>query len=75
MTALRSSPILRLHQLAELIGVHRNTLCRWEQAGALPPRRRFGPQTPGWLEPEIAEWIESRPVVGAVANAAVAKGP
>lgn len=63
--ALRSSPIIvRAPQLAELIGVHRSTVWRWEQAGTLPPRRRFGPQTSGWLKSEIAAWVESRPVVG-----------
>ena len=56
-------PILRAHQLAELLSVHRGTLWRWEQAGAFPLRRRFGPNTVGYLESEIDQWIEGRPLV------------
>ena len=57
-------PILRINHVADLLGVHRTTLWRWEAAGALPPRRSFGPNTVGWLESEIAEFIASRPVAG-----------
>ena len=63
-----TGPILRAHQLAELIGVHRTTLWRWEQAGAFPRRRSFGPNTVGWLESEITEWIEGRSPVDASAQ-------
>ena len=57
--------IVRVHRLAQLLGVHRNTLRRWEQTGALPPRRSFGPNTTGWLESEIAEFIATRPMADA----------
>ena len=60
-----TEPILRVHQLAELIGVHRTTLWRWEQAGTFPLRRSLGPNSIGWLESEITAWVESRPVVEA----------
>ena len=55
-------PILRARQLAELLGVHRSTLWRWEQAGAFPLRRSFGPNTVGWLVSEIETWLHSAPV-------------
>ncbi len=55
-------PILRARQLAELLGVHRSTLWRWEQAGAFPLRRSFGPNTVGWLVSEIEVWLHSAPV-------------
>ena len=71
--ASRPSPILRARQLAELLGVHRSTLWRWEQAGAFPLRRSFGPNTVGWLKSEIDEFIASRPVVD-TDSAATAKG-
>ena len=57
-----SETILRTPQLTELLGVHRTTLWRWEQAGAFPLRRSFGPNTVGWYESEIMEWVKGRPV-------------
>ena len=58
-------PILRINHVADLLGVHRTTLWRWERSGALPPRRSFGPNTVGWIESEIAAFIASRPVADA----------
>lgn len=53
--------ILRINDLVELLGVSRVTLWRWERDGLLPPKRVLGPNTVGWLESEILEWLESRP--------------
>ncbi len=53
--------ILRISDLVELFGVSRVTLWRWEREGRLPPKRTLGPNTVGWLESEILEWLESRP--------------
>ena len=66
MTDRSHSPrILRAAQLADMLGVHRTTLWRWEQTGTFPHRRRFGPQTVGWLAGEVEQWIQSAPVVAA----------
>ncbi len=53
--------ILRINDLVEILGVSRVTLWRWERDGLLPPKRVLGPNTVGWLEFEILEWLESRP--------------
>lgn len=53
--------ILRIAEVAEMLGVSRVTLWRWERQGYLPPKRIIGPNTVGWLESEILAWLESRP--------------
>ena len=53
--------ILRPKLLAEQLGISRVTLWRWERDGQLPPKRKLGANTVGWLEDEIAEWLASRP--------------
>ena len=52
---------LRTSEVAEMLGVSRVTLWRWVRRGLLPPKRSIGPNTVGWLDSEILEWIESRP--------------
>lgn len=57
--------ILNETQVKERTGVRgRTTLWRWEREGRFPKRRQVGPNRIGWLESEIAAWIESRPKVG-----------
>ncbi|MDY7091575.1 MAG: AlpA family phage regulatory protein [Acidobacteriota bacterium] len=53
--------IIRPKLLAERLGISRVTLWRWERAGMVPKKRKIGPNTVGWLESEILEWLESRP--------------
>lgn len=55
--------VLRVQEVAATLGISRYTVWRWERAGRLPPRRRIGPNTIGWLETEIDEFLKSRPVV------------
>lgn len=47
-------------ELADLVGVNRGTLYDWERRNLIPKRRKFGPHSVGWLEPEIKEWLTSR---------------
>lgn len=54
---------LRIPELARRLGVSRTTLWRWERAQLLPPRRRIGPNSVGWLEAEIEEFLASRPPI------------
>ena len=39
--ALRANELLTIQQVAEQIGVHQETLRRWEKAGVIPPAIRF----------------------------------
>lgn len=68
---------LRIPELVDRLGVSRTTLWRWERAQLLPPRRRIGPNSVGWLEQEIEEFLRNRPPVRSeprVDKSAIASG-
>ena len=37
----------------------RTTIWRWCRLGLFPKPRKIGPNTIGWLESEVDEWVES----------------
>lgn len=43
-------------------GLSRATIWRREKSGDFPQRRLITANRIGWLESEIVEWLESRPV-------------
>ena len=53
--------ILRIRNVTEATGLSRTTLWRLERRGDFPRRVRLGPNSIGWIETEVEEWIESRP--------------
>jgi prophage regulatory protein len=53
---------LRESEVLKFVGVSKITLRRWEQAGRFPKRYRLGPNTVGWKESEILNWIANREV-------------
>ncbi len=53
--------LLRPRDVAETVGLSRATIWRLERDGMVPKRRHVGPNSVGWLEHEIDEWLESRP--------------
>lgn len=53
---LSRSRIVRVAEFAGRLGISRVTLWRWERRGLVPPKRKLGPNTVGWLESEIDEW-------------------
>lgn len=53
--------IIRSKELQRLIGLSRTTIWRMERKGLFPSRIRLGPNTVGWIEDEIAEWLSARP--------------
>ena len=55
---------LRQREILQLVGVSRPTLWDWRRKGLFPQPRRLGPNTIGWLESEVQEWLSSRPAVG-----------
>jgi prophage regulatory protein len=59
----KPSRVVRPSEFAERAGVSRVTLWRWERAGRIPARRKIGPNTVGWLESELEQWLDSRPTV------------
>lgn len=53
---------LRIKQVMQLTGLSRMTIYRLELAGEFPKRRRLSSNAVAWLDTDIAEWAESRPV-------------
>jgi len=54
--------VVRVREFCDIVGIGPSTAWRWEKSGELPPRRRFGPNTVGWLSNEIDEWLQLRPL-------------
>jgi prophage regulatory protein len=53
---------LRIGQVIQLTGLSRMTIYRLELAGEFPKRRRLSKNSVAWLDSDIAQWAESRPV-------------
>ena len=54
--------LLRVEEVEERTGMSRVTIWRKEKNGEFPERRKITDHMVGWLESEVDEWIESRPV-------------
>lgn len=54
--------LLRIRQVMEATGLSRMTIYRLEIAGEFPKRRRLSKNSVAWLDTDIAQWAESRPV-------------
>lgn len=52
--------ILRQRQVCECVGYSPMHLWRLEKAGRFPRRIKLGPNSVGWLESEIEDWIAAR---------------
>jgi len=55
--------IIRPKELAEILSVSTVTIWRMEKKGELPPRKKIGSRTAGWLAKDIKEWMENSPDV------------
>lgn len=55
-----SLSVLRRPSVQERTGLYGATLDRLERAGRFPRRLKLGPRAVGWLERDIARWIEAR---------------
>lgn len=53
--------ILRDSDLDRLTGISRTTRWRLERNQKFPARIRLSPNSVGWLEEEVLDWIASRP--------------
>jgi prophage regulatory protein len=60
---------LRIRQVMQATGLSRMTIYRLELAGKFPNRRRLSENSVAWLEADISEWIDSRPVARLRASA------
>lgn len=57
LTQLR---IMRRREVLDLTGLSRATLYRWMGEKLFPSPLKLGPNSVGWRESEVREWIESR---------------
>ena len=53
---------LRIRQVMQLTGLSRMTIYRLELAGEFPKRRQPSKNSVAWLDTDITQWGESRPV-------------
>ena len=49
-------------EVREITGLNSVTRWRMEKRGEFPARRRISTNRVGWLQSELREWMESRPV-------------
>ena len=59
----KSFKYLRLPQVCEMFGISKPSIYRLMKEGKFPLARRLGYRSVGWLEPELKEFAESRPVI------------
>lgn len=53
----RREKVIRAKKVARLYDVSLTTIWRWERAGLIPAKRKYGPNVTGWLRTEIEEHI------------------
>jgi prophage regulatory protein len=53
---------LRIGQVMQFTGLSRMTIYRLELAGEFPKRRRLSKNSVAWLDTDLAQWAESRPL-------------
>lgn len=56
----RVSPVLRIEQVAELLGCSTKHVQNLQKAGELPPRTRVSDRIIGWRERDLEAWLTSR---------------
>jgi prophage regulatory protein len=59
---------LRISEVCEVTGVSRTTIWRWTRSGDFPAKRKLGPNSIGWCERAVGEWLANRPVAEAQAT-------
>jgi prophage regulatory protein len=53
---------LRVRRVMQATGLSRMTIYRLELAGKFPKRRQLSENSVAWLDTDISQWIDSRPV-------------
>jgi prophage regulatory protein len=54
--------LLRIRQVMQATGLSRMTIYRLELAGKFPQRRLLSENSVAWLDTEIEQWVDSRPI-------------
>jgi prophage regulatory protein len=53
---------LRVRHVMRVTGLSRMTIYRLELAGEFPKRRKLSKNSVAWLDTDITQWAESRPI-------------
>ena len=64
ITMSEQERLVRQQEVFDRTGLSRTSVWRLEKAGEFPKRRQIIGKTVAWVESEIVEWIQARPVVG-----------
>ncbi len=56
--------LLNQKQIVDLVGLSRTTIWRLERAGQFPRRLKVSRKAVRWIQAEIVDWINSRPLAG-----------
>jgi prophage regulatory protein len=51
---------IRAQEITRTTALSLSTILRLEQEGDFPPRRALGPNSVGWLESEVNQWMQTR---------------
>jgi predicted DNA-binding transcriptional regulator AlpA len=62
--------ILNQHEVQRATNMSRTTIWRLEREGEFPRRRQIVGHRIGWLESEVVEWIQGRPLASDQGRAA-----
>ena len=54
------SPLLRIDQVAELLGCSERTVRNMHRKGRMPPRIAISERVVGWRESDLEAWLTSR---------------
>ena len=52
--------VIRKCRVLEMTGRSYSSIYRDEKAGRFPPRVRLGPNSVGWYEHEVQDWVQTR---------------
>lgn len=70
MTTIDTPRLLRLPEVERLSGLKRSAIYAAIKRGQFPKPRKLTAVASAWLEPEVRQWIESRPLADAPPDAA-----
>ena len=70
MTSNPTPRLLRLREVEALTGLRRSAIYAAARRGQFPKPRKLTAVASAWLEPEVRQWIETRPLADSPADAA-----
>lgn len=53
-----NNKLLRINELAAILGVSRTTVYRWSERSDFPKKKQIGPNSVRWLQSDVENWIQ-----------------